>query len=227
MFTIGGSTTYGQPFAEEVSFTGWLRTYLPVADSSRTWEVINCGGISYASYRAALVVEEIARYQPDLVVIYSGQNEFLEQPHLWRPAGYSRAGAFDRGFGGPDAALRGCALRDELREGSAAVADDTDELGDQVVTLLDHSVGPTEYTRDDTLRDQVIGHFRFNLARMIDIARSAGAEVVVVTPATNLRDCSPFKSESRSGLSGPERQRFGEALPRPRKPRSRRNGRTL
>ena len=212
VFTIGGSTTYGQPFAEEVSFTGWLRTYLPVADSSRKWEVINCGGISYASYRAALVVEEIARYQPDLVVIYSGQNEFLERRTygdlLDIPAPVRSVG----GLAGRTRLY--AAARRAMNYASAPPEPPTTraELDDDVVTLLDHSVGPTQYTRDDTLRDQVIGHFRYNLARMIDIARSAGADVVVVTPATNLRDCSPFKSEPRADLRDDQRRRFGEML---------------
>jgi tetratricopeptide (TPR) repeat protein len=210
-FTVGGSTTYGQPFAEEVSFTGWLRTYLPVADSSRKWEVINCGGISYASYRAALIVEEIAQYQPDLVIIYSGQNEFLERRTygdlLDIPAPV-------RSVGGLAGRTRLYAVARRAMNFSTPPAPPATraELDEHVVTLLDHSVGPTEYTRDDTLRDQVVGHFRYNLARMIDIARSAGAEVVVVTPATNLRDCSPFKSEPRAGLREDQARRFGELI---------------
>jgi len=51
-------------------------------------------------------------------------------------------------------------------------------------------------------------HFRFNLARMVDIARSAGAETVFVTPASNLRDFPPFKSEHRAGLTADEAARW-------------------
>jgi tetratricopeptide (TPR) repeat protein len=216
VFTVGGSTTYGQPFSEEVSFTGWLRSYLPVADPSRTWEVINCGGISYASYRAALVVEEISRYEPDLVVIYSGQNEFLERRTYGDvmdiPAPVRSVG----GLAGRTR-LYAAARRvvDAVRQTAKSPAKPT-ELDDQVVTLLDHAIGPTEYTRDDSLRDRVVEHFRYNLARMIDVARLAGAEVVVVTPATNLRDCSPFKSEHRAGLSRDDRKRFVAELEKAR-----------
>ena len=35
------------------------------------------GGVSYASYRVAALMEELVRYEPDLFVIYSGHNEFL------------------------------------------------------------------------------------------------------------------------------------------------------
>ena len=43
---------------------------------------------------------------------------------------------------------------------------------------------------------------------MIDMARSAGAQVMLVTPASNLHDCSPFKSELRMDLSAAERTRW-------------------
>ncbi|MEZ5362267.1 MAG: hypothetical protein R2748_07970 [Bryobacterales bacterium] len=42
-------------------------------------EVINAGGVSYASYRVAAVMEELAQYEPDAFLIYSGHNEFLER----------------------------------------------------------------------------------------------------------------------------------------------------
>ena len=76
---MGGSTTYGRPFDDATSFCGWLRELLPVADPSRQWELINAGGISYASYRVAALMEELADYQPDVFIVYSGQNEFLER----------------------------------------------------------------------------------------------------------------------------------------------------
>ena len=79
IFTLGGSTTYGRPYDDKTSFSGWLREFLPMADSQRNWEVINAGGISYASYRVAHLMEELINYQPDLFIIYTGHNEFLEE----------------------------------------------------------------------------------------------------------------------------------------------------
>jgi len=47
-------------------------------------EVINCGGLSYGSHRLVLIAAEILHYQPDIVLLYSGHNEFeeLQQLHL-------------------------------------------------------------------------------------------------------------------------------------------------
>ena len=80
---VGGSTTYGRPFDDHTSFVGYLRELLPVMAPEANWEVINAGGISYASYRVAAVMEELSQYEVDFFVVYTGQNEFLE----WRTYG--------------------------------------------------------------------------------------------------------------------------------------------
>ena len=79
VFCMGGSTTFGRPYSDSTSFCGWLREFLPTVDPSCQWEVINAGGVSYASYRVAAVMEELSIYDPDLFIVYSVHNEFLEQ----------------------------------------------------------------------------------------------------------------------------------------------------
>ncbi len=211
IFSMGGSTTYGRPYDDTLSFSGWLREFLPVADSSRDWEVINAGGISYASYRVTVVMEELIQYQPDLFIIYSGHNEFLERRTYGEIIEAPK----------PLTALGGLASRTRLyaaglRILTAARNQPTEPknaealLKGEVDAMLDHAVGPEDYTRDDGLWEQVIAHYRFNLNRMVDIASSAGADVVLVTPASNLKDSSPFKSEHRKDLSAAELVRFDE-----------------
>ena len=208
IFSLGGSTTYGRPYDDRGSFSGWLREFLPAADPGREWEVINAGGVSYASYRLAVVMDELVRYEPDLFIIYSGHNEFLERrtyhdlvktpPLLTEAAGLlSRTriwAAAQRAVGVPAAG----------RPVGKAV------LPGEVDTVLAHSVGPSEYTRDDEWRGQVVEHFRFNFNRMVVRARSEGAEVLLVVPASNLKDCSPFKSEHTAGVSPGDAKRFDE-----------------
>jgi len=205
VFCLGGSTTHGRPYDDKTSFCGWLREFLPAADPSRDWEVINAGGVSYASYRVAMLAEELVRYEPDLFVIYSGQNEFLEHRTYGRIINTPRV---VRGLGAMVSHTRTyAALKravDVVGRQSGrmdnAVDNDPNLLAGEVDTLLDHTIGPKDYHRDDALRDQVLQHYRYNLDRMIDIAQSVGAKVVLVTPASNLQHCSPFKSEHRAGL---------------------------
>lgn len=79
IFFLGGSSVnYLQPQLD--SFAARIAAETPCS----AVEFINCGGLSYGSGRLVLVAAEVLAYQPDLLVIYSGHNEFeeLEQLHL-------------------------------------------------------------------------------------------------------------------------------------------------
>lgn len=211
IFSMGGSTTYGHPYSDPTSFNGWLREFLAATAPDRKWEAINAGGISYGSYRVARLMEELAQFQPDLFVIYSGHNEFLEK-RIYRkitqePAALRSLGILAR------KTRTGTVLAKAVE---AAVRPRSSEpetvLGDLPQTLLDNALGPTEYRRAEQDREQIFAHYQFNLERMIGLARAAGARVIFVNPASNLRDCSPFKSEFREGLPEDERQRCAALL---------------
>ncbi len=194
---VGGSTTYGRPLADPTSYSGYLRKLLPIADPSHAYEVINAGGVSYASYRVAAVMDEFADYEPDLFIVFSAHNEFLErrtyaamfEKSQWRMSAESVLrqtrswSAIERGL------LRGrAALGGTLHTARETLSTEVDER-------LNHTPGPSDYVRDDVWTQNVLRHYEFNLNRMIAIARGAGASIVFVDPASNEKDCSPFKAD--------------------------------
>jgi tetratricopeptide (TPR) repeat protein len=213
IFTLGGSTTYGRPYFDLTSFSGWLREMLPAADNGKNWEVINAGGISYASYRVAHLMEELVKYQPDLFIIYTGQNEFLEertysQIKEIQPLVRSAVSllAKTRTWTMMNNALQTVGLAAQKK------AENTEKLGVTVNAILDQSVGINRYTRDESLQKKVLLHYRISLERMVALARSVGAQVIFVNPASSLNDCTPFKSEHTAGLAPVERQRTTDLL---------------
>ncbi|MEZ5393510.1 MAG: tetratricopeptide repeat protein [Bryobacterales bacterium] len=189
---MGGSTTYGRPYDDRLSFSGWLRELLPIADPTRQCEVINAGGVSYASYRVAAVMEELAQYEPDAFLIYSGHNEFLERRTY---EGLIETPAPVTALGGILSRTRIWAAGAKLTGAVPKRKADEELLAEEVDTMLAHSVGPQDYFRDDAFRKQVLEHYRFNLRRMVEIARGAGAEAILITTASSWKDCSPFKSQ--------------------------------
>jgi len=208
IFCLGGSTTYGRPYDDTTSFSGWLRELLPTADKNKDWEVINAGGISYASYRVAQLMEELIRYQPDLFIIYTGHNEFLEErtyrqlkdiPPLIRSA--TSLLAKTRSWSAMSTGLKRLGLAPQ------SASEERFKLGAEVDTILDRSAGPKLYTRDDVLRADILKHYRISLERMVQLARSVDARIIFVTPASNLKDCAPFKSQHTAGISDKARQR--------------------
>ena len=212
IFCLGGSTTYGRPYNDATSFAGWLRELLPKADPRRRWEVINAGGISYASYRVARLMNELALYEPDLFIIYSGHNEFLEErsygPLRDAPGAIKSTAALlarTRTW----TAMR--LLMKRMNIVSSSKPDQSVRLTGEVDALLDN-FGPAIYKRDDNLRDKILMHYRVSLERMVKIAESAHADVIFVTPASNLKDFSPFKSQHTDGLSESDRLRVDNLL---------------
>ncbi len=203
IFCLGGSTVQGRPFGIETSFTTWLEINLRAADPSRTWRVVNCGGISYASYRLVPILQEVLGYGPDLVILYTGHNEFLE----------------DREYGHirdiPPFVSRPCELLMETRTYNLlretfgrSPADERPVLGPEADAMLDYKGGLEKYHRDETRRRGVIEHFGYNLRRMVGMCREAGVAVLLVNPVSSLRNCPPFKSEHRDGLTAEQLRRW-------------------
>jgi tetratricopeptide (TPR) repeat protein len=213
IFCLGGSTTYGRPYSDLTSFAGWLRELLPAADQSKTWEVINAGGISYASYRVAHLMEELITYQPDLFIIYTGHNEFLEE-RTYREL--RETPALIQSAASLLAQTRTWTMMNDVLQSAGLAAQsenaDRDTLSAEVDTRLGRSIGPESYTRDDPLRRQVLEHYRISLGRMVELAQTVGAQVLFVTPASNLKDSSPFKSEHTDNLTSQARQQAEELL---------------
>ncbi len=209
VFCLGGSTTFGRPFDDRTSFAAWLRELLPLTDGTKQWEVINAGGVSYASYRVAAVMDELAQYSPDLFIVYTGHNEFLEE-RTYRDL--KNASASFRSLTLPLARSRSFTIARKLFASERSGSQPDSLLPAEVDAILDHSVGPDSYRRDDALKSQVLEHFEFNLHRMIDTAQAAGAQLVLVTPATNMKDSSPFKSESSVNLDKAQQQRWAQLV---------------
>jgi len=209
IFTLGGSTTYGHPWRDSTSFSGWLRELLSsmaLEDSAngivRRYEVINAGGISYASYRAARLAEELARFEPDLFIVYNGHNEFLEE-RTYREArnipGWMRdlSGLLDH--------TRTYSVMRRIAGSAKPARGDT--LAAEVDDVLARTIGPSSYVRDDALRARVLEHYETSQIRIGRIAERAGAQVIYLTTPSNEKDCSPFKSVPTPGLSGADSAR--------------------
>ena len=201
IFCLGGSTVQGRPYAIETSFTRWLELSLQAADPQRRFDVVNCGGISYASYRLVPILEEVLQYQPDLIILYTGHNEFLEdrtyrhikqrsptitfalrQATKWRTFNllWSQWNAWQT-------------TQDPLAEKPV--------LSEEVDARLDYRGGLDQYHRDPAWHAAIVEHFDYNLHRMIGLCQAARVPIWLVDPVCNLRSCPPFKSEHRNGLS--------------------------
>ena len=202
IFCLGGSTVQGRPYSIETSFTTWLELSLNAADPSKEWQTVNCGGVSYASYRLVPIMRETLQHDPDMFIVYTGHNEFLEertystvkhQPR-WLMAAQERLSR-SRIYG---VAWQLLASTDKKNQEPVNMPTEVD-------ALLDYQGGLAKYHRNGELRRQIVEHYGHNLRRMTRLARNAGVPLVFVNPVSNIRDTPPFKVELPTQL--PDQQR--------------------
>ena len=213
IFCLGGSTVQGNPYSIETSFPTWLKLSLQAADPSRDWEVVNCGGISYASYRLEPILRECLRFQPDLVILYVGDNEFLEDrsfSHRKQSAAWwtNVVGIAARSHLFNFFRQEWIAHVDHSPNGSPSRT----SLNSEVDALLDYQGGLAQYHRDESWRRGVQEHFRFALSSMLAHAKAAKIPVLIVDPVSNIKDCPPFKIEFDSALDETTQQHLTKLL---------------
>ena len=202
IFVFGESTVQGNPFSIETSFPTYLQIALEEADSSRPWKVVNCGGVSYASYRLLPVMRECLNYEPDLYVFCGGHNQFLEHISFEevRESAVLTGRAHSilsqlRIFRILQRLLKRNAIPNQLSGTLPAVGGRSATLPLEVTTLLDQHNGLAKYHRDDKLAKLIVRSFAADLRLMATLSRQHQVPLLFILPPSNLADCPPFKSE--------------------------------
>lgn len=84
IFVIGGSAAYAWPYVDTFGFTGHLRRAFDNVMPEKV-QVINAAGMSYGSHRVLDILQDVLLLKPDLVVVLSGNNEYVERNILPDP----------------------------------------------------------------------------------------------------------------------------------------------
>jgi len=216
IFCLGGSTVQGRPYSTPTSFPTSLEIGLRAADDRFDWQVVNCGGISYASYRLVPILEECLQYEPDYIILCTGHNEFLEDR------------SYDHIKNAPAIVKVPLRLANRWRSfnlvrhgwrritGTAGQGPPQDRpvLAGEADAILDHNDSLNAYQRDVQWHTGVMAHFEFNLRRMAQLADEAGVPFLMILPPSNLGDTPPFKSEHRSDLTAEQRKQWADLVSR-------------
>ncbi len=196
VFCLGGSAAKGWPHGVDYTYPSFLKQKLQQAYPEKSIEVINVAGWSYASHRAKFIFDEIIEYDPDLVLIYSGNNEFLENlvyrpMHLGTPWSHS-------------ALLRILHASWQALTTKPPTVVDAKNFGraDQVATRLSWAFNKASRARQDPEQFQaLLDHYRYNLESMVAECNRRGVDVMLMTVPVNLKDWIPNVSAHRADLT--------------------------
>lgn len=199
IFVLGGSTVQGRPFAPATAFPAWAEDVLNDVCKQRI-RIVNCGGVSLASDRLSRLVPELLSYDPDLIVIATGHNEFLED-HT-----YSRSD--ESGFTNAVSQLKTVAMIRRLLKPEAVrnASDDVPIANHEVKAKLDNKAGYQTYHYDAEWHADVVRRFEASLLSIVDECEAANVPVSLIELAANSRDCAPLKSEHAPTVSEADRQ---------------------
>ncbi len=210
VFVVGESSAAGVPYPASQAFSAWLGRRLASALPGRAVEVINAAVPGYASRRVLGVVRELATYQPDLLVVYCGHNEFAESrqyahllamdPRLFRLRALA---ATTRLYGALERALG-------WDETPRVDFDDIDDAG-QMFAVADERLAGKAYA-DERERRWGELHYRWNLEEMAGAMRAVGASTLFVSLGQNFADWAPGASAHRSNLREDERERWEQIV---------------
>ena len=186
IFVLGESAAMGDP-DPAYGFSRYLEVMLRQRYPAMKFEVVNTGSVAINSHVVLRIAEGLANQQPDLFIVYSGNNEVV--------------GPYGPGTVLTSPGMSIPVVRGNIFFRSTRIGQLVTKLGTQkqewrgMELFLDKQV-PASSPR----MRQTYANFEENLRETIAVARHAGAQVIVSTVATNLKDCAPFASLHRDGL---------------------------
>jgi len=195
IFVLGESAAMGDP-DPAYAFSRYLGVMLRERFPERKFEVVNTGSVAINSHVSLIIAKELAKQRPDVFVIYSGNNEVVGP--------YGPGTALTSSFGMSLPVIRSSIFLRSTRIGQLLT-----KLGTQkrewagMEMFLDKQVPASSPLMKDTY-----SNFESNLRDTVAAARNSGARVIVSTVATNLKDCGPFASQHREGLSQDELRKW-------------------
>lgn len=207
---LGASAARGEP-NPAFSFGRVLETMLAAAYPGARFEVINTGMTAINSHVVLPIARECVDLDPDLYVIYLGNNEVV---------GPYGAGSVIKGFLGSRRAiraslwLRGTRVGQLLAEAGRALRRPASGRRDWggMQMFLSRTVAA-----DDPRLERVYENFDANLRDICDAAAAADVPVVLSTVLTNLADQPPLASLHRADLSDADLVRWQDLVDEGRK----------
>jgi len=198
IFVLGESAAMGDP-DPAYAFSRYLEVMLRTRYPQMKFEVVNTGSVAINSHVLLPIAEGLAKQQPDVFIIYSGNNEVVGP--------YGPGTALTSGGMNLHVIRGGIALRStRIGQLLTKVGTQKKEWGGMEM-FLDKQVPETS-----PLMKYTYSNFEQNLRDTIAAARRSGARVIVSTVATNLKDCGPFGSQHRDDLSPDDLRRWTALL---------------
>ena len=190
IFCLGSSASAGWPHPPDERYSNYLQLALNAALPSRKVEVLNVSAHAWASYRQRYIFDDIINHDPDLLILYAGNNEFLEPRNYvsstlsrWSQSAVSRL----RLFRLLNTIISKRPHDRPILSGEKLQHGDYDQWSKIEQVALDLRKKPDQFA-------MVKEHYRFSMEYMVSEAHRRRIPVILLTVPSNLRDWEPNAS---------------------------------
>jgi tetratricopeptide (TPR) repeat protein len=207
IFCLGESTTVGFPYWYNAAFSSFLRDRLKAVFPSRSIEVINLGITATNSYTVLDMTKDLMNYEPDLLIVYDGHNEFYGvlgiasnesiAPSRWMTLLYLRM-----------VHLRTFQLVKNTVFGMINIFAKPPTDNSNRRTLMEQVARGKNIPYGNDVYKNGIAVFQENLKELSDQCRNRNIPLILSTQVSNIRDQSPFISNNAPGISEQQRNQF-------------------
>ncbi|MFZ5950631.1 MAG: tetratricopeptide repeat protein [Candidatus Rifleibacteriota bacterium] len=184
VFVLGESAARGE-FLADFSFARMLQAALTKQYPGRKIEVINTGIPAINSWVITEIAAEIVNYQPDLVIVYAGHNEFIG-PYGPGSIFSGQTNRFMAKLGIFASSLRMIQLLKSIGSSSESIS------GWRGLDMFSHiNIDP-----GSPAVQQAEENWRLNLKETLQIFKKNSIKTIVCSVPVNALDCAPFSSKS-------------------------------
>lgn len=202
IFLVGESAAKGYPQPRQLASSAFLQKMLSDAWPERTVEVINLGTTAVASFPVLGMMTEALEFEPDLVIVHTGHNEFFG---AYGVSSVSRGGASVTRLQATRF-IRSLALVQALSRWTTS----PDAMKGR--TLMEIMAAESYTAPDDPIRQAAANNLGANIGEMVKRCQQRNVPVLVCTMPSNERDLHPVGADRFDGVTSEAQQRCNEFL---------------
>jgi lysophospholipase L1-like esterase len=195
VFVLGESSAAGYPYMPVGAFSGYLKKRLELLYPGSKIEVVNLSMTAITTYALRDLFPGVLEQHPDLVLIYTGHNEYY---------GALGVGSMESVGGNPALVnlviyLNKFKTVELLRNGMAAALKVFSTSAEQTGTLMSKIVKDQYIAYGSKEYQAGLHQFESNMEDILQMAKEKGVPVIMGTLTSNIKDQPPFVPMDAAG----------------------------
>jgi lysophospholipase L1-like esterase len=207
IFVLGESSAEGFPYGPMGSFSRYIRRRLELVYPKTSIEVINLGMSAISSYTLLDLLPGVLDQKPDLILIYTGHNEYYGALGVGSNQSFGSSRALTRFMLYLNDFKITQLIRNSLHWGMSLFSSGNKTLSG---TMMSNMAKDKYIILKSQLFDKGIEQFKENMTDILRLIKDKNVPVIVGRLVSNVKDQKPFISMSTPGYQSAD-QVYGEA----------------